>query len=680
MLQHMVGILVLLCALQPSSVQAESAPKPQNIAFVCAGLPWMYGPYQAQGNGLMKELHDTHGFNTFWMMRGSHAHGIPSGTYTAKEMDKLTPVNLPRLPKDWDSAHLTLIGLPPRSELSKVTQQVRGVPVIAMSEFNAAAKLYGIDAFILLGDITSVYFDVYDFDVPVVAWVPFHFKDVRGSNLALVKRYAHIAGLTPSTTRLINDVRSGVTYIPHFIETAVLEASATQWLAGLRKKKRSSAKTDRELVFDAAKYDVMFKRRAADFAAVEGGDEEEPVFLVLASGTNYEGADRKGWDVAIQAFAMFHQKHPEIKKHLWVHSFSSTEILSDIDGKGAQAPPELQAQGVNLRHLVQEMDLDPELYTMDINLHPRGRVAAMKTFADVCLHPSKVEGFGMQVLECQSLGTPVVTTKFNAMKDFTKNGISVEPAQWEHYGTLDGKWALPDVKGTAEALYQLAIARATPDAKKKSQEGVDWIKDEFSLRSVGNRWNDVLQVAADDHAKAIPEMLSKMPAPPAFAERPIFHVTNDIHPRVVNWTEEWTLFHRPDVSVDYEMVQKMLWTLSLKETVVVAFLVCKDERGLPIEVQVREQDFDGIHRINTAHPVLLPTWSYAQAQHNFAYIHSTAWMLAGNSQAFVKILPPGPAHVIGSDGSPKSKRSKNPKNPKNSKNSKNSKHGPTDEL
>ena len=49
--------------------------------------------------------------------------------------------------------------------------------------------------------------------------------------------------------------------------------------------------------------------------------------------------------------------------------------------------------------------------------------------ADVLLQPSKAEGFGMPVLEAQLLGTPVVTTKFGAMADFTKYGVT--PARHE---------------------------------------------------------------------------------------------------------------------------------------------------------------------------------------------------------------------------------------------------------
>lgn len=40
----------------------------------------------------------------------------------------------------------------------------------------------------------------------------------------------------------------------------------------------------------------------------------------------------------------------------------------------------------------------------------------LKAMADVCLHPSKTEGFGLNALECQAVGIPIITTNFSAMQ------------------------------------------------------------------------------------------------------------------------------------------------------------------------------------------------------------------------------------------------------------------------
>lgn len=253
----------------------------------------------------------------------------------------------------------------------------------------------------------------------------------------------------------------------------------------------------------------------------------------------------------------------------------------------------------------------------------------------------------MDVLECQSVGTPVVTTEFGAMYDFTKNGISVPPAQWEN--SLSGQWATPDVKGVAEALGVVAKNRNSDEWLQKSKDSVEWIQEEFSVANVAKGFNRALHNALTAHTKNLSSMLTRMAQAPSFAQRPMFHITNDEHPRMAEWDEEWVLYHRPDVRVNYEMVQTMLHELTTKKGQMVSalFVICKDVEGVPIKVSVDENEYDGIHRTNTEHPVLLPTWAFAQAQGRFPYIHNAVLRIVSNSEPrFVKILPPGSAQRI----------------------------------
>ena len=52
----------------------------------------------------------------------------------------------------------------------------------------------------------------------------------------------------------------------------------------------------------------------------------------------------------------------------------------------------------------------------------RRRSTQVVALADVLLHPSRSEGFGMLVLEAQHIGVPVITTRRGAMKDYTMHG------------------------------------------------------------------------------------------------------------------------------------------------------------------------------------------------------------------------------------------------------------------
>ena len=68
------------------------------------------------------------------------------------------------------------------------------------------------------------------------------------------------------------------------------------------------------------------------------------------------------------------------------------------------------------------------LYTIDVAVRESARLVReppptqVVALADVLLHPSRSEGFGMLVLEAQHIGVPVITTRRGAMKDYTMHG------------------------------------------------------------------------------------------------------------------------------------------------------------------------------------------------------------------------------------------------------------------
>jgi len=68
-------------------------------------------------------------------------------------------------------------------------------------------------------------------------------------------------------------------------------------------------------------------------------------------------------------------------------------------------------KGLHLRQRLYISGLPKQAYTLDSAIHHRGFVAGLKQLADVCLHASKTEGFGMNVLECQAMGTFSITLK-----------------------------------------------------------------------------------------------------------------------------------------------------------------------------------------------------------------------------------------------------------------------------
>lgn len=264
--------------------------------------------------------------------------------------------------------------------------------IIKISRLNRLAKKYNIHKYIMIGDIVKVIRDE-DFKVKAMVWFPHHYKHPTAHEKYTLAAF-HVAALSPSSAKILN-----ATHIPHVVQV----------------------NTTRLPKFDT--------------------------FTVLMQGGNYDKLDRKGWTIGLQAFKEFHKKYPNSRLHL--HALSSRSIASHA--RTRQAPKGVDSKGLPLKRLVQLLDV-PNV-TLDEDIHPYEYALNLKKKSHVCMHASKVEGFGMNVLECQSVGTPVITTNFTAMADFTTYGISV-PHQFEWFND-QGLVATPSVTHVAQALEQI---------------------------------------------------------------------------------------------------------------------------------------------------------------------------------------------------------------------------------
>ena len=73
-----------------------------------------------------------------------------------------------------------------------------------------------------------------------------------------------------------------------------------------------------------------------------------------------------------------------------------------------RSPPAKLPVGYNIRMALYDHGLPRHAYTIDISQHAPEVIAAYKKWASLCLHPSKVEGFGMNVMECQIVGEALI--------------------------------------------------------------------------------------------------------------------------------------------------------------------------------------------------------------------------------------------------------------------------------
>jgi len=656
------------------------AKKKKKIGLMSAALPWTFGPYQAQmhqlslllagegqgeGEGDGEEEYDI-----YWLC---HAETISDGVYHSyKELQPILPkLNPP--PIDFPMDHITFIGV------SDIQEQ------FSASKLNTIAKKYGLEIILTLMDITKTVPDK-AFDIPVLAWIPLHSNYVRPTTVDywVLRMYHGIAGLAPSGATAINNaVGSGkeinisdgddtvtdrqtmkllkqlsgtveVEFIPHIIDRQALISKAEIGLKWI-KKLSSIAEVDSKLS------NSPIVNRGQETTLEMGhphrsifGDDRNGDFIVLLQGGNYDGEDRKGWDTSVQSFVLFYNSLDESKKsgiHLLIHSMESYLVAADHN-LDADPPPMVLPKG-NMHHLMlHEYGLPREVYTIDIARHASEVIAAYKTRASVCLHPSKVEGFGMNVMECQAVGTPVITTNYTAMGDFTKLGRSVLPRQMIRNPGAIYEMALPDVVGTADALtelYEEHLAMKRSDStvlsrrNKELTESDEWIDLNFSPSKVGSSFKSLLLRTQEEYTNRLDakRLIVSSAGPPTSGA---YKIASGYHLTIVDWDTPWTLIAPDGLKIiDSASVHRFCWSMLLTDqngsstTALVLPAVYDD--GTPVPFM--DED-GGVHSDIT---IIVRTYMVTALQGRASRKSSLASMAVQNT-AMPKLLPEGLAVIV----------------------------------
>jgi glycosyltransferase involved in cell wall biosynthesis len=412
--------------------------------------------------------------------------GIPVGLYKSyEEVIEYIPGSPPE--EAFDDSHLTYIGrLGPDTNADE--------KFITVRELNRTAAKYGIDAFVMLHDVGILQVNA-RFEVPAIAWYPCHYSRLHAPEAFELSAYAAIAALSPSSAKMI---RKALAASPVDGDAAKAGGTPVSFVPHILDRAHTLGLIRKDIEQDTVPRSSMYARAHADTA--DGPtDETPPPFIVLMQGGNYDNSDRKGWDTSIQAFVRFYNRRlekssspglPEPRIQLYIHAINSYMVVEDE--MGMAAPPELKPVGLPIRQMLRTA-LGPQRFNgalnegslgddgrplkellgrefapsdgdhrpfdglvfVDGSIHSPGRVARLKADASVCLHASKTEGFGLNAMECQMLGTPVITTAFGAMRDFTKLGRSVAPRQTIHDHASMRELPLPDVAGIASALEDL---------------------------------------------------------------------------------------------------------------------------------------------------------------------------------------------------------------------------------
>ena len=172
--------------------------------------------------------------------------------------------------------------------------------------------------------------------------------------------------------------------------------------AGLR---RASAVTacSRFTLDDATRFglppgagEVVFNGVALDqpTGAVRVGDDQR---YVLAIG---RVVPKKGFDLLIEGFARIADRHPDVELRIGGAGSALADLTALAEAKGL---------GARVRF---------------VGRQDRGDVAALMAGADCVVMPSRLEPFGIVVLEGWRAGAPVVATTHGGPPEFVDNGVT----------------------------------------------------------------------------------------------------------------------------------------------------------------------------------------------------------------------------------------------------------------
>ena len=456
-------------ASRPADAIESSSPSTWSVMFATAHAPWAWGPYQQQ-LAMLALSQTSLGCSVYWMVMG--LADKPPQVERAFES--------PAAFADYFGA------IVPTEEQSEA---FRGVHFLVHSHprsgsaINQVTGLHSIDAVIMLGDSDSFFPDT-----PLVApisiyWFPNHFQTFDPRTRAVLAHFTHIVALSPSdAARLRADSQTSrgqnITFIPHAVSmpNELLQSARHPSDAAEGGADAPAAGPSKRLPPPPANRTALREALGVPTDA----------FVVLVHSGNYESQNRKSFDTSVLAFEAFRKRVPSAFLYLHVLSAMGINAAHTRDG----APASVGDLGVSLDALLYLAGPPEESYLWDDRVLPYADALRLLQMADVLLVPSKTEGFCMPILEAQLLGTPVVSTRFGAMADFTRHGVAVEPLAQPHWMSR-GFVASPDLAAVIDALSD--VHRGLYDGEREAAQA--WVAETMNAEVVAAQFAELIRDA-----------------------------------------------------------------------------------------------------------------------------------------------------------------------------------------
>jgi glycosyltransferase involved in cell wall biosynthesis len=201
----------------------------------------------------------------------------------------------------------------------------------------------------------------------------------------------------------------------------------------------------------------------------------EDCFLVGMVAANKDNPPRKSFQEVLDAFVLFLKVEP--KALLYIHS--NPKFPGGFDF-------EEYAKFLGIR----EKLIFPNTYEMNFKTEKENMANIYATF-DVLVAPSTSEGFGVPIIEAQSCGIPVITSRWTSMTELVKEdetGYLVDTIQkrWTGMGSY---MAIPSIQSIYECLVKVHKKNQVEMGKKART----FIKENYDLNTIfENCWKPYL--------------------------------------------------------------------------------------------------------------------------------------------------------------------------------------------
>lgn len=239
------------------------------------------------------------------------------------------------------------------------------------------------------------------------AWTPVDSAPVSPENLEALKRARWVWSMSRFGHEQLQHAGFDPIYVPHGVDTDV--------------------------------YKPIDRVKARETLGTAWGRDLDGRFVVVTVAANVGSPSRKNFAGMIDAFKLFHARHPE---SVW---YIHTE-------------PAGRMRGDNLRAMVAAAGLSdavvfPADYNYMMGLYGPEYLNQVYNAADVFFLLSGGEGFGIPIVEAQAAGCPVVVTDGSAMAELCLAGGKVDARSVQAWMGRPGcRWWLADTESAAAHL------------------------------------------------------------------------------------------------------------------------------------------------------------------------------------------------------------------------------------